>query len=726
MNEPLVDVVIKALKFSLALSLPILANGAVSVRLVESADCKADFILAQAVCESEICPTEEPRRILLSGSRATVVLGDGIWRFTAPSPGCWSAATEYRASDDVTSEISIRLFPAASVVGNLSGTGALGDNTVHAQVRLGETENPVSVRETKIACEVEAGRFRCSVPATQFDLQLESPGFAPKYLFDLAPQAGATTEIGTYTLSRGASISGWIQSPRQSRTPRDVTIALSNDSEGKLTKGQERSLRVSETRANHRGFFQFINVPEGKYRLRATAPEFSPSPYEVLDVREGREYNLAHALELEPLAELEVWLNTSSLPSDSWHIKLSRVDEIRGLLTLVRAGPVQQGRWISGPIEAGAHVLEVRDAKGSIHFRDDVKVFSSMPVLHVALTSVPIVGTVRVGDEYFTGRLEFSNATRKAAQFETDDDGRFFGVLPEEGVWRVDVTQRESRSRTKAGQVNVKRRTGEDSARVDIELPDGRVAGEVQNASGTPVPAVVHLFRDGKSAASQLTGADGKFNLFGLQPGRVQLQAVGKDGATSEMMPLLISETVEGLMLTVRKLREIRVRLRDDRGLPVVGAVVRHISPRLSSIEDVTTGPSGAFKLVVPESVKHVDVAIVAPGFPKKIAAIESTSPPNREVELILRRSAGLLVLSGLSNGQLPYISSEDGHLVPLALLLSTRGNSLPRELETGDFKAEFEAGRYLICKGPLPSSKCQITEIHAGSRQVLDLGNFD
>lgn len=88
--------------------------------------------------------------------------------------------------------------------------------------------------------------------------------------------------------------------------------------------------------------------------------------------------------------------------------------------------------------------------------------------------------------------LWLSRKDRRRLRFDSDDHGRFSGVLPEEGLWIPQIQSETEKLSLFLEPVEIKPPQGKNLATVEIHVPDTKLSGQVVDEEGQPVP-VAHL-----------------------------------------------------------------------------------------------------------------------------------------------------------------------------------------------------------------------------------------
>ncbi|HEX7155312.1 MAG TPA: carboxypeptidase-like regulatory domain-containing protein [Thermoanaerobaculia bacterium] len=651
---------------------------------------------------------------LLGESEASVALPHGTaWRITLASEDCWAPPVELPAGP---AEVTMPAWRKRLLRGELrTRPGIAAPETLRAVVQA--PPGGAAIAATETACRVRERRWVCELPSTTVDVRLLADGFAPVYLWDVAP---ATASAGTVQLERGGSVAGWVA--RNDRSAEEVTVELTPAVYGDdaFTHARLGARRLS-AKANARGFFQLTGVTPGVFTLAARASDASPALLEELRV-DDVEVVVAEPLLLTPLALLDVHVTPPSpKPELPWRVELDRVT-LRGTgRERVTAGSTtHSGHWSAGKLPRGRYHLAILDPAGSTVATRELQVENDRERVAIAIGEIPIRGTVFIGEQPVEGTIAF-DAGGRTLTFSTGADGAFDGAVPDEGRWRVRITPRERTQQVRSA-ADVRRREGEEVATVDVHLPAGSVAGKVVDEMGNPVRgADILVLRGAAFDANAASGDDGTFMVTGLACGEVTVRARSGSVESDRVAATVASGEPAPLTLVMREPATVRIAIRQLNGAPVVGAMIHAVvqgRPR-----EYVTGPTGTFTADVPSGTPFLDVAIIAPGLPVKLDRV----PLHGDAPPVVQMSAAAGRLAIALDGAPPWpIVRRGAAALALPFLLAPRHpGGAARELVDGEFLLTVEPGEYQLCSGPRPGDTCLGAVVTAGGVTRLDAGTL-
>lgn len=160
-----------------------------------------------------------------AGREARFDLPPGLWSVEAKAEGYWSApeAVFVEGHSQQPLAVGVTLWPAAAVVGHLSGPPAkasFDELSLTFESACSDSAKPCrdAVRRATVICEhalsalsaQTTAEFSCVVPATVLDLELNLPGYATHYTWAVGAPPGETVDLGQISLKAGASVVGWV------------------------------------------------------------------------------------------------------------------------------------------------------------------------------------------------------------------------------------------------------------------------------------------------------------------------------------------------------------------------------------------------------------------------------------------------------------------------------------------------------------------------------------
>lgn len=649
------------------------------------------------------------------------------WRLAVEVPGCWAPDT-FLEPTMFPAEVEVSLWRAGWVTGRLLAERHQ-DIPETVEIRLTPAPVPTDAERPPVAsvtCPVKDTQFTCRLPAERLDLRIAAEDFIPEYRWDVLVAPSATRELGEISLERGASLAGWVVT--EGSLPERPRVQLVPEVVGGsgTPAGERLSQRALGVEATDRGFFHVRGVAPGSYRLRATATGAGTAERAPVVIEERREHVLEESLVLEPLAQAAVWVDPPVGPNlQPWTIKLRREIPLSSMYQPVTEGPVDEhGTWSQAGLESGRYLVEVLDSKGSSHFREELDLDSHTRPLAVSLSLVPVRGMLRAGELPLSKKVWFESWDGKHVQMVSSENGTFEGVLPEEGIWRVRIEPTRGRGqRWLEDEIEVVRAKGETWAEVAIELPATHLVGKVLDADRQPVAgALVTVYGGSRPLAEIFTREDGSFETHGLPAGEIRVRAEARGHRESALTEVEVNaDEPSPVELIVREQRALRGRVVLN-GRPLAGASVHYQVPGAPLAQTLHANPQGTFRLWLPAWVETLDVVVLAPGLPTKLARIQVPAVGADLPSLELQTVSGDLAIRLPSGSQPLYIRGE-GSFVPIwSLFLGVdRGRLRGLDESTGILHLPLEPGSYTICPSPEESRRCEGGYLAPGGSLMLD-----
>lgn len=635
-----------------------------------------------------------------------------LWSARFAAKGFWGEPSAI-LPQEAGSRLRLRVFPAGRLQGRVllpAGEKPVASLTVRIQLPFGRVQT--EPLEATIPCPVAAGNLRCETPAGKFDLRLRAEGgFAPVYLWGIEIPAGKAASLGDLKLRRGASVSGWVQTAEGRLPAAECRLKLSP------VRASEEDLRVRdqlekasfEARPDEKGFFQIVGVPPGQYELTAEQPGYAPARRHPIDVRPDLEAQVIDRLTLARPVTFEVALDPPVEPyGHPWRIVLARKAQASDPPSDSYSGEAsEEGIWRAPGIAPGSYEIQVLGDQKAVWHVELVDVQPGRSSVQIDLPVLRIKGTVTFGKEPLAATLWLSQKPGQHLVFDSDDRGRFSGVLPGEGLWRPQIAADTLKLRLQLDPVEIKLAQGKTVAEVEIHVPATHLAGQVVDEDGRPVTgARVSVTRVGTKGVDQFETADkGEFSARGLRPGSVLVEATEKDRRTPYTMATVPEEgDSPWLRLVLRRLRTFEGRIVSANG-GVPGAMVQAWSPLVaqgsastSNIDQAVSDAEGRFRVELPADAALLNLLVLPPGFALRLLTLAWT--PGQAVEIPVEPSGGTLVLELAAEGSAPLLVHGGTFTLPQMLSAWARMQGArspdPRRLVVPN----VEAGAYSLCRG--------------------------
>lgn len=652
-----------------------------------------------------------------------------LWRLEAEAPDLWSEPRWlYLKADEEAAPVHLSFFPVTDLTGALDelppGEAPPAQMELRFEPSPGHTAKAQPPRSS-VTCPVRDRRFQCKVPVSVLDLRLRAEGFVPVYRWDVALSQGPARDLGPVALIRGSSISGWVEIDGGKPASAECRVQLAPQALGIPSSPATRdSLEAMtlETRVNARGFFQITGVEPGFYVLSATQPGLARASLAPVEVRKGLETALTNPVLLTQPAKLSVALHPALDPwGRPWTVHVQRSERDRRGASEIERGPASKdGLWERTGLPPGSYLLLILGDSESRWLTRQIEVQPGAQTIDAEIPVVQVRGRITLGDEPLQATLWLGGLHGpRRIRFDSDGQGDFEGMLPSAGLWEVDLVA-EGGLHLRLAPVEVVLSPGSSRATVTIRVPDTRLRGEVIDEDGKPLEgASVRLMLLNRKSSMVKTDAEGRFELRGLEAGRVTVEA-SLGSRTSGWVSATIAEEGESpwLRLVARAVRTVHGRVFSAQG-PVVGARIQ-ISTDMAStgfstatlVQEVS-GPAGEFTVTLPAQSQGLNVTVEAPGH--AIRMFRTVLPKDQVLEIPLEPVGGTLVID--LGEATPELVSRAG-----AGLLLHGGTFVPFQqlqqwarLGRADARSahqlmipNLEPGDYMLCSGVSPQKAMQ------------------
>lgn len=631
---------------------------------------------------------------------------EGAWKVVVRSPGFWSEEQVVLAGREPAS-LSFQLVPAGRLKATVDPPrGEAAPAVLAVRFTPVPSASAAPLPQSTLSCPVRERIVECELPAGHLDIRFRAEGLVPVYRWGVLIPAGKTADLTPVVLRRGASVAGWIQAEPGGAPSRPVRVELKPQSAGLPERAVHERLqsRTLETRSNERGFFLFEGVPPGSYGLEARDEGFAPARLSPVAVHEGLQTELLEPLVLARPVRFEIAVEPAADPyGGAWQAVLTEQrTSFDPELGRWQGAVSPDGRWSQSGLAPGEYRLTLLGRDGSRWFGQVCTVARDQPVLEIRLPLVEVRGRVTLGDEPIAATLWFGGAYgERRVRFEADAEGRFEGLLPEEGLWPVHLVSGAENLRLPLKPVEVKVSEGKSFAQVEIRVPDTRLAGEVVDERGRKVArAAVSLLN---TSAEVETDSDGEFELRGLEPGLAMVEA--EDGERSSgVVEATVEEARETprLRLVLRETLEARGRVVSPHG-PVPGAELMAI-PAVdqvggASIVTAISGPDGRFRLDLPGTTRSFTLLVFAPGYAMRLLPVAARGAEALEVSV--EAAGGTLAIDLPAAGSPHPLLLHNGTFIPVGLL--SRWVRLQGGAPQSDRRLvvhNVEPGDYGLCAG--------------------------
>jgi len=479
------------------------------------------------------------------------------------------------------------------------------------------------------------GRFRVGpFAAGRVRVRAEAEGYVRSDSQEVEVRAGEQPEELAFELHRGATLRGRVLS--QANQPvGDAQITWRRADRRRRDNGGLRELlpfkidiqpedfdfmRLSSTFSRRSvlsdaaGNFEITGVPAGKVRLTARHPTFAKVSLTEVEVPDQKLVEgLVLVLGEGGAIEGTVTGLDGKVVSGAMVTALSVAKGVMRSATTNPAGYYKMDGLAPGPYM----VFKTRMDAVASHVVDDLlgNVRLKMTTVKVGETSrvdiadrteggVDVFGVVTSGGKPAKGAVVTLLGQDKNGPFgigfrsgTSDDQGNYRIASVQPGRYTCQLTRRES-SRPERASLPFRVPSGATRVRIDLQFPDGVLAGRVIDSSGVPVRDIrvsaitqdrgdrpgglLGMISQAGGNSRSRSGDDGRFEIRRLPPGTWKLRAEARGDAKdqfaaveSQTFTLVAKQRIDNITLVLPRAAVIEGIVTDRGGQPISGAVVR-------------------------------------------------------------------------------------------------------------------------------------------------------
>ncbi len=680
---------------AIAIVLPVVAHG------IEVRSCDGDVTSRQS-CPGAACRTLTFPLASLPQSHG-LNLPAGRWDLTVESLRCWAPPITV----DPGGANVLPVWPAAEIHGTIANTSGDTVSSLTAEFRFtGETSE--QERRFSIVCPVVNSRWSCRAPAAEFQLRLSLDRRAPRYVhLNIPPDE--RKDLGEIRFEPGASVAGTIAKPGGRHE--ETIVELIPES----TRSQSLVGRRTVVNESSGSLFQFTGVPRGVYRLTVSRPGWFPAEVKSIQVEEARESFLDEPVHLTRAAAIRVFITPAlSTEGEPWLVRIESTAAVAPAEPIAESPASFSGEWRNEALHAGKYALSVVDRQGSVFLRETVEARIDAAPRFLNILKIHVRGIVKLGAVPFASQLVFTDDDGSSRiTLKSDAAGKFDGVLSHEGRWYVQVLDPANTFYIKEIRVEVKRSPEQAVALLSISLPGAKAIGHVTNEAGDPGRGDVIVFRDGRGIADALIMPDGSFEVDGLDPGPVTLQALARGAESDEVSYLAAEDDPATAELRLQTLLEVKGQLLSEDGFPIAGAVIRYAGAGMARFRQAISGPAGEFSVRVPRGTTSLLASISASGFPATLRNLSPDAPGTQRI--ILGTASASLHIVQRPGAAWPFVTLDGQAFLRVSALLSLpSADGLPGLVADG-LQVQVTPGFYTICYAAKVKEACQSASVAAG-----------